>query len=441
MFRFLTILSIAVLALSCKRENKDYGKQTDDPTIYHQSFKALTDVIVHDIFSPPVASRIYTYSAIAGYEAARWKDSSLPSFSESVKHLKPVPAPDTSLEYSYEMAGTLAMLKVGRALIFSEDSITKKITSAEEFYRRSGMPEDIYNRTVTWSDSVAAHIIRWSGKDNYKQTRSFPKYSILNDAATWKPTPPGYMDGIEPSWNKIRTMYMDSSAQFKPAPPTKYDMTKGSPYYNETMEVYNAVKNATPEMIEIANFWDCNPFKLNVTGHVMHATKKISPGGHWINITALACKQAKLDFLQSSRAYATVSSGLFDAFISCWDEKYRSVATRPETVINEKIDPEWLPILQTPPFPEYTSGHSVASGAASVILTNLLGDNFAFTDDTEVEFGLDTRNFTSFSQAADEAAISRLYGGIHFMPAIKNGVEQGRAIGNLVSEKCGIIKK
>jgi hypothetical protein len=440
MFRLLTIFCIAGILFSCRTENKEYHKQTADPTIYHESFKALTDVIVHDIFSPPVASRIYTYASVAGYEAARWQDASMPSFSSSIKHFPPMTVPDTSLEYSYEMASTLAMLRVGKALIFSEDSITRQIQKAEAFYKKTGMPDDVYSRSAILADSVAAHVLRWSSKDNYKQSRSFPKYSLQNDASTWKPTPPGYMDGVEPSWNKIRTVMMDSASQFMPARPTKYDVSKGSQYYNETMEVYNSVKNATPEMIEIANFWDCNPYKLNVTGHVMHATKKISPGGHWINITATACRKAKLDFVHSTRAYAAVSIGLFDAFISCWDEKYRSVATRPETVINENIDPEWVPLLQTPPFPEYPSGHSVASGAASVILTHIFGDNFAFTDETEVEFGLKPRSFTSFKQAADEASVSRLYGGIHFMPAITNGVSQGRAIGELVSQKCGLAR-
>ncbi len=440
MFRLLTIFCIAGILFSCRTENKEYRKQTADPTIYHESFKALTDVIVHDIFSPPVASRIYTYASVAGYEAARWQDASMPSFSSSIKHFPPMTVPDTSLEYSYEMASTLAMLRVGKALIFSEDSITRQIQKAEAFYKKTGMPDDVYSRSAILADSVAAHVLRWSSKDNYKQSRSFPKYSLQNDASTWKPTPPGYMDGVEPSWNKIRTVMMDSASQFMPARPTKYDVSKGSQYYNETMEVYNSVKNATPEMIEIANFWDCNPYKLNVTGHVMHATKKISPGGHWINITATACRKAKLDFVHSTRAYAAVSIGLFDAFISCWDEKYRSVATRPETVINENIDPEWVPLLQTPPFPEYPSGHSVASGAASVILTHIFGDNFAFTDETEVEFGLKPRSFTSFKQAADEASVSRLYGGIHFMPAITNGVSQGRAIGELVSQKCGLAR-
>ena len=191
----------------------------------------------------------------------------------------------------------------------------------------------------------------------------------------------------------------------------------------------------TPEQKEIANFWDCNPFKMNVRGHVIYATKKISPGGHWINITRLACKKAKADFVQSAEAYACLSITLADSFISCWDEKYRTNVIRPETFINQYIDANWLPLLQTPPFPEYTSGHSVISIASAIILTKLFGENFSFADSTEVEFGLPVRHFKSFETAAEEAAISRFYGGIHYMPAIKNGVEEGKKIGSFIAEK------
>ena len=121
-----------------------------------------------------------------------------------------------------------------------------------------------------------------------------------------------------------------------------------------------------------------------------------------------------------------------DAFISCWDEKYRSNLIRPETLINQNIDDNWKPVLQTPPFPEYTSGHSVVSGAASTALTNIFGDDFAFDDDTETAYGLPIRSFTSFNQAADEAAISRMYGGIHYRVAIEVGLEQGRNLGDFV---------
>jgi hypothetical protein len=167
----------------------------------------------------------------------------------------------------------------------------------------------------------------------------------------------------------------------------------------------------------------------------MFATKKISPGGHWMNITRVACKKANADFNLSAESYVRVSLALIDAFISCWDEKYRSKLIRPETYINQYIDEDWVPLLQTPPFPEYTSGHSVISASSAVTLTKLFGDQFAFTDSTEVEFGLTARSFPSFIAASEEAAISRMYGGIHYRPAVEVGMTEGRAIGQYILGK------
>jgi membrane-associated phospholipid phosphatase len=163
--------------------------------------------------------------------------------------------------------------------------------------------------------------------------------------------------------------------------------------------------------------------------------KKISPGGHWMNIVGIAAKKEKLDFDKTVLLHALVSFTLMDAFISCWDEKYRSNRIRPESYINRYIDSKWMPLLQTPPFPEYTSGHSVISTASAEILTYLLGDNFSFTDDSEKMFELEARRFTSFRAAAAEAAISRLYGGIHFRDAIENGQQEGRMLAQKVIEK------
>jgi len=209
-------------------------------------------------------------------------------------------------------------------------------------------------------------------------------------------------------------------------------MTKGSPYYNMVMHAYNTINNLTQAQRDIANFWDCNPFKMNITGHAMFATKKMSPGGHWMSIITLVTRQQKADIYKTTEAYLMASMAIFDGFISCWDEKYRSVKIRPESVINESVDKNWQPVLQTPPFPEYTSGHSVISGAASVALTKVLGDNIAFPDSSEVPYGLPVRKFTSFYHAADEASISRLYGGIHFLPALDEGLKQGKQVGNWV---------
>lgn len=429
-------LVIAFLLSSCDSGNDiKYKEKAKNPELLHRSVKAITDRIVHDIFSPPVASRIYTYSSVAAYETAIHQDPSYKSLAGQLHGLEAVPKPDPTLEYCFELASTQALLKVGRTLIFSETELDVFIAQIMKEYHEMGIPEEVFERSIAYGDEVAAHILAWSSKDNYKQSRSFPKYSIENNPATWKPTPPAYMDAVEPHWNKIRTFVIDSASQFKPVSPTPFSIQKTSQFYKEATEVFEVVKNITDEQRAIARFWDCNPFAMNVRGHVMFATKKISPGGHWINITRTVCEKSKASMVQSAEAYTRVSLSLVDGFISCWDEKYRSLVIRPETYINQYINEEWVPVLQTPPFPEYTSGHSVISSSAAVALTKLFGDNYAFTDSTEIEFGMGARKFTSFYQAADEAGISRMYGGIHYRPAFEVGGKQGRAVGELIAQR------
>jgi hypothetical protein len=429
------MLALFMGVLSCSRERADWRSRTENAERAHQSIKQITDIIVHDIFSPPVASRIYTYVSVAGYEAARHQDENFISFAGQLHGLETFPKPETGQDYCYALASTQAMLKVGRALVFSEDKLDAFYEKTMRAFRDSGIPDDVYERSIAFGTAVADHVMAWSSKDNYKQSRSFPKYSILDDPATWKPTPPAYMDAVEPHWNKIRPFAIDSAGQFKPQGPTAFSTIKGSSFYNEALEVHDVGINLTAEQREIASFWDCNPFVMNVKGHVMFATKKISPGGHWMNITHVACIQSNKALVPSLEAYARVAISLVDGFMSCWDEKYRSKLIRPETYINQYIDENWVPLLQTPPFPEYTSGHSVISSAAAAALTSLFGENYAFTDSTEVEFGLTVRKFTSFTHASEEAAISRLYGGIHYSPACKNGLIQGASLGNFIVQK------
>ena len=439
--RILCLLLSGSLLFSCSGDNDEWRTKVDRPDFLHRSVKQVTDVIVHDIFSPPVAARIYTYMSIAGYEVAIHRDEKYVTLAGQLKGLEPVPTPEEGVEYCYQLASVQAMLKVGRTLVFSEDKMDGFYEKIMQEFKDTDIPDDVYERSIAYGIQVADHIIAWSGKDNYKQSRSFPKYSILDDPATWKPTPPAYMDAVEPHWNKIRTFGIDSAAQFKPKPPTPFSIEKESPFYKEAMEVYTIGKNLSPEQRDIASFWDCNPFVMNVKGHVMFATKKISPGGHWMNITHVACVKAKANFVQSAEAYVRVSMSLFDGFVSCWDEKYRSKLIRPETYINQYIDENWVPLLQTPPFPEYTSGHSVISGSAAVTLTKLFGENFSFTDSTEIEFGLTSRSFKSFEEACDEAAISRMYGGIHYRPAFENGLTEGKAVGAYILSKVKTRKE
>jgi membrane-associated phospholipid phosphatase len=174
---------------------------------------------------------------------------------------------------------------------------------------------------------------------------------------------------------------------------------------------------------------------MNVQGHAMFATKKITPGGHWMSIVAIASREADADLIRSADTYMRTALALADGFITAWDEKYRSNLVRPETVINAYLDESWQPQLQTPPFPEYPSGHSVVSNAAAAVLTNMYGDGFAFVDSSEVSFGLPARSFVSFESAAAEAAISRLYAGIHYRPAIEHGAVMGRQVGALVNTR------
>jgi hypothetical protein len=277
--------------------------------------------------------------------------------------------------------------------------------------------------------------VRYAAKDGYVKTSGYMRYTPFKEPGSWQPTPPGYMEAYEPHWATVRPFLMDSAAQFRPLPPVAYSEKENSDFYKLAKEVQEITTNLNTEQTHIANFWDCNPFFLNQKGHISFGTKKISPGGHWMGITGIACAQKGLSLAETIRWHALVGITMTDAFISCWSEKFRSNRIRPETFINEHIDRNWRPMLQTPPFPEYTSGHSVVSSAVSILLTKLAGENFGFTDISEVEFGVPARSFSSFKEAAQEAAISRLYGGIHYRDAIDNGVVQGEQIGKYVVQK------
>ena len=430
------IFSVLFIQLSCNQhESREYLQKLDNPELFQSVMQNLTDIVVYDIFSPPVASRVYLYPTIAAYEIiAAHQPESFNSLAGQVKDLNEIPKSDNKAIIP-NLAALFSFNSVGKKLIFSQD----KMESFEnEFYQKLidyNVPKKVIKASKNYGEEVAEFILEWASKDMYSQTRTFPKYAIKEEDKYWKPTPPDYMDGIEPHWQEIRTMVLDSSNQFPPKDPLPFDLKKDSPFHKQLMEVFNVINGLTEEQVEIAKFWDCNPYVTHHKGHSMFATKKITPGGHWIGITSIATRKAKSSFADTINAYANVSIALFDAFISCWDEKWRTLVVRPETLINEHYDEEWLPLLQTPPFPEYTSGHSVISRAAAVTLTKIYGDNFSFVDTTEIAYGLPERSYKSFIHASEEAAISRLYGGIHYMMAITEGVSQGQKVGSYIASR------
>ncbi|MEM1337752.1 MAG: vanadium-dependent haloperoxidase [Bacteroidota bacterium] len=432
MKRIASILCFVFVLFSCNKEQEPIQITSED---FHAAVDKVTEIMVHDIFSPPVASRIYAYPNIAAYEILAQNDSAYQSLSGQLRELKSIPVP-AAPSVNYELAALVAHLDVSRRLIFSEDKMTVYRDSLYTLWETKN--EKVFRASRAYGLQVAEFIVSWMDKDNYKQTRTMPKFSVdTGDPSRWQPTPPAYMDGIEPHWNKIRPFVIDSAGQFKPAPPPPFSMEQHSDFYNEVKEVYDisneiTAKGDESEEVAIAQFWDCNPYVSVTRGHLMFATKKITPGAHWIGIAKIAARKSNVDLTKTVYTYAKTSIAIADAFISCWDEKYRSNLIRPETLINVHIDDSWEPVLQTPPFPEYTSGHSVVSGAAAVALTSIYGDGFAFDDDTELQYGLPIRSFASFREAADEAAISRMYGGIHYRKAVEVGVKQGRDLGAFV---------
>lgn len=426
--------------IGCTKNSEPIVITADD---FHRSVDKVGEIMVHDIFSPPVASRVFSYPNIAAYEIIAQGNPKYASLEGQLTDLNRAPIPESPELINFQLAALIAHMDLNKKLIFSEDRIQVYIDSLYMVWEQTNAKE--FKASRAHGLKVAKHIYDWMDKDNYKQTRTMSKFSVdTDDPSRWQPTPPSYMDGLEPHWNKIRPFVIDSAAQFKPIPPPPFSMEKESDFFKELKEVYDISNQITEngdesEEVAIAQFWDCNPYVSVSRGHLMFATKKITPGAHWIGITKIACRQSNYDFDASVYAYTKTSVAIADAFISCWDEKYRSNLIRPETLINQHFDDAWKPVLQTPPFPEYVSGHSVASGAAAVALTDIFGDNYKFADDTELPYGLPVRHFESFNKAAAEAAISRMYGGIHYRMAVEVGVKQGRDLGKFVVENLNMF--
>jgi hypothetical protein len=286
------------------------------------------------------------------------------------------------------------------------------------------------------AEEVGDLILEWSSTDGGQdaQFNNFPTdYMPPKGIQYWVPTAPGNKPALQPYWESNRPFLASNIEGNQPDAPPSFSVDENSLCYQRAMEVYNVVNNITPEQRKIAEFWSDDP--------VTTAT----PPGHSISILNQLIKEKNLSLAIAVEAFAKLGIGISDAFISCWKTKYQTVYIRPITYINEYIDPDWSPILNTPPFPEYTSGHSVQSGALAEILTSLFGENHEFTDHThEKRTDMDgtPRTFMSFYQLAEEAAISRLYGGIHFQEAISLGLEQGYQIGRNVNaldwEKGGL---
>jgi hypothetical protein len=400
------------------------------------AINSVTMVMVHDVVSPPVAGRYYAYCTLGAYNIVAANNKKLPALQKFMKAYIADKSLDTiSFKYDYRIAAYYSILETAKLMLPSGFMLADDEDAFIQLAKKTGTDQTVINNSVKVALLATASIVNFSKTDHYNKLSALKRYTPLKDEGKWYPTPPGYFEAVEPNWKTIRTMVIDSANQFKPAPLIPFSKDTASDFYKEVKVVYDASKHLTPDEIDQALFWDCNPFAITTSGHMAIGFKKISPGGHWMHITGLVTMQAHLGFDASVVALTLEGATLMDAFISCWEEKYDSNRIRPETFINRYMDVKWQPILQTPPFPEYTSGHAVISNASAELLTYLLGDNFAYTDNTEIPFGSSQRSFTSFRQAAAEASMSRFYGGIHYMESILNGNKQGVQVADNIIEK------
>ncbi|MFN3550061.1 MAG: vanadium-dependent haloperoxidase, partial [Mesorhizobium sp.] len=323
-----------------------------------------------------------------------------------------------------------AMAEVIRDLFSNTGPTGQRAIAAFERKLRAqaaaGRPADLVERSEAHGRAVAEHILAWSRGDGgaVVENMGFPAtYTPRAAPGAWVPTSlvAQQQAPLLPGWGANRPFAMPrGDACGIPAPPV-YSEEPGSDFHREAAEVHRTVLNLTPEQRAIARFWSDDPM-LSPT-----------PPGHWISIALAVLEQEGADAGRTAETLALIGIGMADAFIGCWHAKFEYDLIRPITYIRRVIDPKWEPILNTPPFPEYPSGHSTQSGAAATVLTGLFGPAHAFEDATHVDDGLPARSYPSFWAAAEEAALSRLYGGIHFRSAIDRGLDQGRCIGAYVT--------
>ncbi|MDO9637138.1 MAG: vanadium-dependent haloperoxidase [Pseudotabrizicola sp.] len=389
-------------------------------------YKLTLQLVRHTAtYSPPVAARAFGYLGVTAYEAVAACDGAMTSLSGQVNGLTPLPtqgagAHDAAAVLQAALSGAVAHFFANtgpsgqRALATMTRTLDARVTE--------GLAPDVAARSAVLGQAIAAHICGWADGDGgaVVENMGFPQsYTAPGDPAAWVPTSlvRQQQAPLLPDWGNVRPFAMPVGNACALPPPPTYSEDPGSAFYAEAMEVYTVTRALTPEQTLIARFWSDDPMLSS------------TPPGHWIYVANDLITRRQLPLAVSVDVMARLGVAMADAFIGCWHEKTGYNLLRPVTYINRVIDPAWKPLLITPPFPEYPSGHSTVSAAAATVLTAALGDGYAYEDFTHEREGMDGRPYASFWDAANEAGISRLYGGIHFRAAIEQGLDQGRCIG------------
>lgn len=377
-------------------------------------------------YTPPVASRSFAYIGITAYEAVASRSDDLQSLAGQLNGLTPLPKRELDVGYDEAVVLQAALAETVTALFANTGPTGQRAMASLQTKQRAkvaeGVAADVVARSESYGQAIARHIMAWSQTDGgaVVENLGFPQtFTLMEGPAYWVPTNPIRLQQLPllPNWGKNRPFAMPVGTACDLPPPPDYSEDTTSPFYAEALEVFDAKKNMTPEQRAIARFWSDD------------AMLSSTPPGHWISIVMEVQKRDQPSIEQTVDEMARVGIVAADAFIGVWQSKYEYNLLRPVTYIRRTMDPKWESTLTTPPFPEYPSGHSGLSGAAATVLTAMLGDNFGFEDASNADDGLPPRKFASFWAAANEAGLSRLYGGIHFRSAIEHGLEQGRCIG------------
>jgi PAP2 superfamily len=376
-------------------------------------------------YSPPVASRSFGYIGVTAYEATASGNPKMRTLAGQLNGLAPLPQREPGAAYDEAVIMQTALNEAAKTLFGNTGPTGQRVLGAMERKLGAGVAEgvaaDVAERSVAHGRAIAAHILAWSESDGgaVVENMGFPlEYTLSKEPGRWVPTSliVQQQKPLLPKWGGNRPLAMPTGASCPlPAPPA-YSEDPASQFHAEAKEVFDVSKTLTPEQKAIARFWSDDPMLSS------------TPPGHWLSI-GLALSEREgfaTDKLVDMLARLGITQA--DAFIGCWHSKYQFDLLRPVTYIKKAFDKTWSSLLITPPFPEYPSGHSTQSAASAAVLTALFGD-VAFEDTTGVKDGLKPRKFVSFAAAAEEAGISRLYGGIHFRAAITRGLDQGRCIG------------
>lgn len=388
-----------------------------------------TSLIQREAIGPPIATRIVAYASLALAQGIRLASPEVAPLVVEGLVLPPVPPVDLAPS----LVGSVATASVTRALIPGLEAQravdlleTQQITAAGE--RTTGEVAE----SVTFGVSVGQAVLDLAATDGFDGLPQRIEGALPTGPGLWEPTPPEFAFPLEPYWGTLRPLVVADADCPLPSP-VPYDEAPGSPFWDEGMAVADAVANLTDDQLATARYWRDRP------------GTSYTPVGHWVRIAAVVIESAggggsSLSLVDAATSYAALGVASYDAFIANWAQKYATNVLRPITYLRATLDPTWTSPVRTPPFPAYPSGHSTGSATAATVLTALLGER-PFID-TAGEFeGYPPRAYPSFTAAAEEASISRLYGGIHFPMDLEAGKEQGVCVGEGVLARLGLDER